>query len=141
MLELQGKLEQAEASSSSQPAQQDSDKLDHLVTANKQFEDHVASIDLQLEQTQQELHQTQQELAQSQKELVASERAALQEQTELVATQRAQHAQQQAQQVASKPLEEECVAKALQVCSLVVLVGVTMRINSVLWTQLAVLAL
>lgn len=140
MLELQGKLEQAEASSSSQPAQQDSDKLDHLVTANKQFEDHVASIDLQLEQTQQELHQTRQELAQSQKELVASE-AALQEQTELVATQRAQHAQQQAQQAASKPLEEECVAKALQVCSLIVLVAVTMRINTVLWTQLPVLAL
>lgn len=112
---MQVKLEQAEATAASQPTHQDSDKSDHLVKANRQFEDHVASIDLQLEQTQQELEQTQQELAQAQEELVTSQ-AALHEQTELVAGQRAQHAQQQAQQAASKPLEEECVAKALQVC-------------------------
>lgn len=115
MQELQSKLQQAEAS---QPTQQDFDKQ---VKANRQFEDHIASIDLQLQQTQQELEQseqglaqTQQELAQAQEELAASQ-AAMQEQTELVASQRAQHAQQQAQQAASKPLEEECVAKALQV--------------------------
>ena len=114
MQELQVKLEQAGATAASQPTQQDSDKSDHLVQANRQFEDHVASIDMQLEQTQQELEQTQQELAQTQEELAISQ-AAVQEQTELVASQRAQHAQQQAQQAASKPLEEECVAKALQV--------------------------
>ena len=122
MQELHTKLEQAEATAASHPTQQDSDKLDHLVKANRQFEDHVASIDLQLEQTQQELEQTQQELTQAQEELTQSQealvtsQAALQEQTELVASQRAQHAQQQAHQAASKPLEEESVAKALQVC-------------------------
>ena len=129
-------MQQAEAS---QPSQQD---LDKLVKANRQFEDQIASIDLQLEQTQQELEQsqqglaqtqqgltqtqqeltqTQEELTQAQEELAASE-AALQEQTQLVASQRAKHAQQQAQQAASKPLEEECVAKALQVRSLPLLV-------------------
>lgn len=112
---MHAKLEQAAATAASQPSQQDSEPLDDLVKANRHFEDHVASIDLQLEQTQQELEQTQQELAQTQEELVTSQ-AALQEQTELVARQQAQHAQQQAQQAASKPLEEECVAKALQVC-------------------------
>lgn len=122
MQELQARLEQAEATAASQPTHQDSDKLDHLVKANRQFEEHVASIDLQLEQAQQELEHTQQQLTQTQEELtqaqeeLVSSQAALQEQTELVASQHAQHAQQQAQQAASKPLEEECVAKALQVC-------------------------
>ena len=115
MQELAAKLEQAEATVASQPSQQDSDKSNLLVKANRQFEDHVASIDLQLDQTQQELEQTRQELAQTQEQLVTSE-AALQEQAELVAIQHAQQAQQQAQQAASRPLEEDCVAKALQVC-------------------------
>lgn len=75
--ELQAQLDSAEASSASQPAQQDMDKLDDLMKANQHFEDLVASLELELEQAQQQLEQAQQ---------------------------------------APKPWEEECVAKALQVC-------------------------
>lgn len=75
--ELQAKLDSAEAFIASQPTQQDLDKLDDLMEANQQLEDQVASLDLQLQQTQQQLGQAQQ---------------------------------------APKPWEEECIAKALQVC-------------------------
>lgn len=77
MQELQAKLDSAEASIASQPAQQDLDKLNDLMKANQHFEDLVASMEQELEQAQQQLEQAQQ---------------------------------------APKPWEEECVAKALQVC-------------------------
>lgn len=124
--DLQAQLETAQDSTTPEPsklsAAVDNTKLHHLTNLNGQLEDHVASLDLQLEQTQEELDQTQkeltqalQELSQTQQELSASQ-ADLQQQTELAAAQRAQHDELQKQQAASKPWEEECIAKALQVC-------------------------
>ena len=58
--QLQSKLDSAEASIASQPAQQHLDKLDDLVKANQQLEDHAASMELELEQAQQQLEQARQ---------------------------------------------------------------------------------
>ena len=118
--ELQAQLKTAQPAEGD--AAGDSAKLHELTNYNGQLEDHVASLDLQLEQTQQELSQTQQEMTQSQQELNQTQQellavqAELRQQSELAAAQRAQHAELQAQQAASKPWEEECIAKALQVC-------------------------
>ena len=124
--ELQAQLETAQGSIASQSSKHNAaandTKLHQLTNFNGQLEDHVASLDLQLEQTQEELDQTQEELDQTQKELtqalqeLSASQADLQQQTELAAAQRAQHDELQHRQAASKPWEEECVAKALQVC-------------------------
>ena len=60
MQELQAKLDSAEVSIASQPAQQDVDKLEDLMKANQHLEDLVTSMEQELEETQQQLEQAQQ---------------------------------------------------------------------------------
>lgn len=91
------------------PAGKDSDKVTHLTEINRQLEDHVTSLDSQLEQLQQEL-----EAAGA--EAVA---AAAHTQASLQGSLKAQHAQhetslaQHRAEVAS--VQEACSAKDLQV--------------------------
>ena len=89
-------------------AQRDHAKA-HLTQVNKQLEDHVSSLDMQLEQTQQDLQASHAELSQA------------------LAAQRAQHDDHNAEQVQNAhaqadraqaeldQLQEECTSKDLQV--------------------------
>lgn len=83
-----------------------------LSHVNKHLEDHVASLDMQLEQAQQEIdscHAQIHKLTQS----LAAQRAQHNDHTEQAQGERAQAEQSQTELV---KLQEDCNAKGLQVC-------------------------
>ena len=86
------------------------ERLTHLTQINMQLEDHVTSLDAQLEQLQHEL-----EAAGSE-----ADAAAAQAQAKLQSQLEAQHAQHEASiaqhRAQVEAVQEDCSSKALQVC-------------------------
>lgn len=96
-------------SKQSQGAAAESEKLTHLTDVNRQLEDHVTSLDSQLEQLQQEL-----EAAGT--EATAASASAQEALENALSAQRAQHETSLVQSKATVELvQEDCNAKALQV--------------------------
>ena len=110
MTKLENAQRSGEAGLQTESTGNEAEKLMHLTQINMQLEDHVTSLDAQLEQLQHEL-----EAAGSEAGAAASQaQAKLESQLE---AQRAQHEASIAQHRAQvEAVQEDCSSKALQVC-------------------------
>ncbi len=107
---------QPEASDHLQHTQQSSSNSEqtvHLTNVNKQLEDSVADLDLQLEQAQQEIDSCHAQIDQLTRSL-AAQRA--QHDDHIVEQARGGGAQAEQAQAELALVQEDCTAKALQVC-------------------------
>ena len=107
--ELVAHLDHPEGSHMYERAQRDHAKAAHLTQVNKQLEDHVSSLDMQLEQTQQDLQASHAELSQA----LAAQRA--QHDDHNAEQVQNAHAQAERAQAELDQLQEECTSKDLQV--------------------------
>jgi len=106
---------QLEGSTSSQHAQHGGSDSGHLTEVNRQLEEHVTSLDMQLEQAQQEL-----QAAHAEVDHLTHSLAAQGAQHEDHNSKQAQlgHADGTRVQADLQQWQEECTAKGLQVCHL-----------------------